>query len=330
MIPKIPANFAPFLKDFEPQCLLVADFEWPPLPLIPFKHPLLQARGLQLEILRADLIHPLLSGNKAFKLFYFLHVAQQQHKRQLLSFGGAWSNHLYALAAVGQLLGFETIGLLRGEEPASPNPVLQGMRQMGMQTRWLDRQAYRLRHDPDFLERLQQRYPEALIIPEGGAGPQGAQGAAHMLKALPPSVDLVACAVGTGTTLAGLITAAPPHCHVWGLAVLKGADNLLPAIDSCLQALAQNMRRPWPSWHLETRFHGGGYAKVTPALASFVQAFSCPNLPLEPVYTGKAFWGLWQLIERGELPAGTRRICFVHTGGIYPWTQPGHALYATI
>lgn len=284
-----------------------------------FEHPLLSERGLQLQVLRADLVHPLLSGNKAFKLHYPLQVARQMGKRQLLSFGGAWSNHLFSLAAAGMLFGFETLGLLRGEEPLQPNPVLLAMREMGMLTQWLDRQTYRLRHDPAFLAELQQRYPEALIIPEGGAGLDGARGAAEMLRGLPPSTDLLVCAVGTGTTLAGLISAAPAHCQVLGLAVLKGADYLRPEIQGWLQALAREREPggPLASWQLETRFHGGGYAKVPPELAAFVQDFSCPTLPLEPVYTGKAFWGLWQMIERGELPPDTRQICFVHTGGIY-------------
>lgn len=291
-----------------------------------YEHALLTERGLQLQILRADLVHPLLSGNKAFKLHYPLQVARHKGKRQLLSFGGAWSNHLFSLAAAGMLFGFETIGLLRGEEPLQPNPVLMAMREMGMLTHWLDRQSYRLRHDPDFLAELQQRYPDALLIPEGGAGLDGARGAAQMLRGLPPSIDLLACAVGTGTTLAGLISAAPAHCHVLGLAVLKGADYLRPEIQGWLQALgrAQELATTpaLAHWQLETRFHGGGYAKVPAELAAFVRAFSCPTLPLEPVYTGKAFWGLWQMIERGELPPGTREICFVHTGGIYAWRRP--------
>lgn len=288
-----------------------------------FEHPLLSERGLQLQVLRADLVHPLLSGNKAFKLHYPLQVARDKGKRQLLSFGGAWSNHLFSLAAAGMLFGFETIGLLRGEEPLQLNPVLLAMREMGMQTQWLDRQTYRLRHDPAFWADLQMSYPDALLIPEGGAGLDGARGAAEMLRGLPPSIDLLACAVGTGTTLAGLISAAPAHCQVLGLSVLKGGDYLRPEIQCLLQALASAQEQelaPTPAmanWQLETRFHGGGYAKVPSELAAFVQDFSCPTLPLEPVYTGKAFWGLWQMIKRGELPPGTREICFVHTGGIY-------------
>lgn len=295
-----------------------------------FEHPLLTERGLQLQILRADLVHPLLSGNKAFKLRIPLQVAKAMGKRQLLSFGGAWSNHLFSLAAAGRLFGFETIGLLRGEEPSLPNPVLQAMRQMGMLTQWVDRQTYRLRHDPVFLADLQARYPEALIIPEGGAGLDGARGAAEMLNDLPKDTDLLVAAVGTGTTLAGLIAAAPINCHVLGLAVLKGADYLQPEIESWVQALRKERETTFEPEHrqqaasgtLETRFHGGGYAKVSPELNQFVAHFSCPTLPLEPVYTGKAFWGLWQMIEAGELPAGTHKICFVHTGGIYPWNRP--------
>lgn len=320
MTPKIPANSSPCLEGLALTEWLTPDFCWPDLPLTSFEHPLLSASGLQLQVLRADLVHPLLSGNKAYKLHVPLQRAKELGKRQLLSFGGAWSNHLFSLAAAGQLFGFETLGLLRGEEPALPNPLLLAMREMGMQTQWLDRSTYRLRHDPVFLAELQQSYPSALIIPEGGAGLWGAMGAAKMLKSLPPHTDLLVCAVGTGTTLAGLIAAAPVSCQVLGMAVLKGADYLLPEIQQYLQALAEcpGFVLPFAPWRLETRFHGGGYAKVPPELTDFVTHFSCQDLPLEPVYTGKAFWGLWQLIERGELPPGTRRICFVHTGGIYP------------
>jgi 1-aminocyclopropane-1-carboxylate deaminase len=299
--------------------VLAPHFTWPEIPLETFNHLELEQRDLQLQILRADQLHPLLSGNKWFKLQRTLRQAHQRGQKKLLSFGGAWSNHLFSLAAAGKLLGFDTIGLLRGEEPPNPSPILNALREWGMKIHWLDRGIYRKRNAPPFLQELQKKFPDTWIIPEGGSGIAGVQGAQDIARALPSDTDLLVSAVGTGTTLAGLISAAPLTCQILGVAVVKGADYLLPEIQTWLES--NNPDLPLAAWELETRFHAGGYAKSNAELRSFIEGFSSPQLPLEPVYTGKAFWGLWQRILNGELAPQTQKICFLHTGGVYPWNS---------
>lgn len=287
---------------FNPTHWLKPDFCWPQ-PLTEMIH--LPGINRQVAVLRLDLLHPLISGNKAFKLHWHLHQAQQTGKRQLLSFGGAWSNHLLALAAAGQALGYQTVGLVRGE--AVDNPVLSRLHRLGMQLRFINREAYRqARQDP---LSWQAQFPEAWIIPEGGADIQGVQGAAEIQQCIPTAYRSIICACGTGTTLAGLLQTAPAHQFLLGIAVLKGASFLQTDIQRWLK------QAPQARWQLETRFHCGGYARSSPALHDFLKAFAAQNtLPIEPVYTGKALYGLSQYLQEGNILP--EPLLFLHTGGV--------------
>jgi 1-aminocyclopropane-1-carboxylate deaminase len=277
---------------------------------------------MRLCVLRADLLDRRWMGNKSYKLRHHLIQARLSGARRLGSFGGAWSNHLYALAAAGQALNWPTLGLLRGEEPHTANPVLQALRQWGMDIHWVDRQSWRERNQPEQQQRWQARWPDVYWIPEGGGGLPGATGVMDMLADLPADQPwLILTAVGTGTTLAGLIAAAPAGSHVIGVPVLKGAAYLESEVNRMVQAL-----RPegvTVSWELDHRFHDGGYARSSPVQRDWIRQMSIhTGIPLEPVYSGKAFYAFWYRLQHLEWPAQLTQVLWIHTGGIYPWNNP--------
>lgn len=264
---------------------------------------------VQLTIKRLDLIHPQISGNKFFKLKYNLLAAQQQGLKQVLTFGGAYSNHIAATAYAAQHFGFDSIGIIRGEELASQrlNPTLETAQDFGMQLHFVSRAEYRLRHEAEYLEQLQQQYPQALIIPEGGTNNLAIQGTQEILSADDlANYDLICCAVGTGGTIAGLIESSADHQHVLGFSALKG------------DFLKQDIQK-WTdknNWSLTDAYCCGGYAKTTPELLQFMQKFEQQYaIPLEQVYTAKMMLGVLDLIQQNYFPAHTR-ILVIHTGGL--------------
>ena len=264
---------------------------------------------VQLTIKRLDLIHPQISGNKFFKLKYNLLAAQQQGFSQVLTFGGAFSNHIAATAFAAQHFGFQSIGMIRGEELASQqfNPTLQAAHDLGMQLNFVSRSEYRLRHQVEYLQQLQQQYPQAFIIPEGGSNALAIQGTQEILS--PDDLenyDVICCAVGTGGTLAGIIESSSEQQHVLGFSALKG-DFLKHDIQQWTDK---------SNWSLTDAYCCGGYAKITPKLLQFMQQFEQQHhIPLEQVYTAKMMMGLLDLIRHHHFPAHTR-ILVIHTGGL--------------
>ena len=264
---------------------------------------------VQLTIKRLDLIHPQISGNKFFKLKYNLLAAQQQGFSQVLTFGGAFSNHIAATAFAAQHFGFQSIGMIRGEELASQpfNPTLQTAQDLGMQLNFVSRTKYRLRHQAEYLQQLQQQYPQAFIIPEGGSNALAIQGTQEILS--PDDLenyDVICCAVGTGGTLAGIIESSSEQQHVLGFSALKG-DFLKHDIQQWTDK---------SNWSLTDAYCCGGYAKITPKLLHFMQQFEQQHhIPLEQVYTAKMMMGLLDLIQYHHFPAHTR-ILAIHTGGL--------------
>ena len=264
---------------------------------------------VQLTIKRLDLIHPQISGNKFFKLKYNLLAAQQQGFSQVLTFGGAFSNHIAATAFAAQYFGFQSIGMIRGEELASQqfNPTLQAAHDLGMQLNFVSRSEYRLRHQVEYLQQLQQQYPQAFIIPEGGSNALAIQGTQEILS--PDDLenyDVICCAVGTGGTLAGIIESSSEQQHVLGFSALKG-DFLKHDIQQWTDK---------SNWSLTDAYCCGGYAKITPKLLHFMQQFEQQHhIPLEQVYTAKMMMGLLDLIRHHHFPAHTR-ILVIHTGGL--------------
>jgi 1-aminocyclopropane-1-carboxylate deaminase len=190
---------------------------------IPYQQ--ITVEGFEISIKRLDLVHPHISGNKFFKLKYNLLSAQQQGYKKLLTFGGAYSNHIAATAYAAQLFGFESLGIIRGEELACKplNTTLNTAQQFGMQLQFVSREAYRQKQNPAYLAQLQQDYPDYYVIPEGGTNPLAIQGCTEILSdADRENFDLICCAVGTGGTIAGLIEASHPQQYVLGFSALKG------------------------------------------------------------------------------------------------------------
>jgi 1-aminocyclopropane-1-carboxylate deaminase len=292
-------------------------------PIEPLHCALLRLFDVSVNVLRLDKCHPLLSGNKWYKLKYNLLEFQQQPELPILSFGGAYSNHLHALAAAGKLFGMRTIGVVRGEMPAPLNPVLTFAREQGMTLLPVSRSNYRRKHEADFLQDLRDRFGDFHLLPEGGSNSLAIKGCEEIASLLEwQNTDLkrlVALCCGTGTTMAGLIsglskTEADSAPEVLGISVLKGDGYLQSEVLSQLQAC--DCSDP-AAWRVDDAHHCGGYARSNPALQSFLNEFAgFSDMPLEPVYTGKLFYALFDLIEKGVIPAGTE-IVAIHSGGIH-------------
>ena len=274
---------------------------------IPYQQ--ITVEGFEISIKRLDLVHPQISGNKFFKLKYNLLAAQQQGCKKLLTFGGAYSNHIAATAYAAQLFGFESLGIIRGEELASKplNATLNTAQQFGMQLQFVTREAYRQKQSPAYLAQLQQHYPDYYVIPEGGTNPLAIQGCTEILcDADRQNFDLICCAVGTGGTIAGLIEASHSQQHLLGFSALKG--------DFLSRELEQLTEKR--NWQITDQYCCGGYAKTTPELLQFIRTFEQQyDIPLEQIYTGKMLLGLSDLIQQGTFPKD-HRILVIHSGGL--------------
>ena len=273
---------------------------------VPYQH--IEYRHQRISIKRLDLIHPQISGNKFFKLKYNLLAARQQGFEKVLTFGGAYSNHIAATAFAAHQFGFQSLGMIRGEELAQRplNPTLATAQQFGMQLEFISRNAYRQKDQPDFLQRLQQQYPDFYLIPEGGTNALAVQGCREILVAEDAQFDLICCAVGTGGTLAGLIEASQQHQQLLGFSALKG--------DFLTQEVAQLTTKR--NWRILDDYCCGGYAKTTPELIQFIQTFEQRyNIPLEQVYTGKMLRGIFDLIDQDKI-GPDQKILLIHTGGL--------------
>jgi 1-aminocyclopropane-1-carboxylate deaminase len=282
-------------------------------PLQQLQHPLLQKHELTLWVKREDLLHPHISGNKWRKLKYNLQEVKAQGKETIVTFGGAYSNHIAATAAAGAEFGFKTIGIIRGEEHLPLNPTLAFATQQGMELHYISREAYRQKSEPDFLATLDEKYNQPYIVPEGGTNQLAVKGCAEILDDITIDYDVICCASGTGGTIAGIIAGLKGQKQVLGFPALKGGDFLN---DEIAQLVYNYSGENYRNWQLITDYHFGGYAKLKPELLEFILAFQEQhNIPLEPVYTGKLFFGLFDLISNGYFTKGTRIIA-VHTGGL--------------
>lgn len=272
----------------------------------------------RLLLLRDDLAHPELPGNKWRKLKYNLRQAQQEKHDTLLTFGGAFSNHIAAVAAAGRLTGLRTIGLIRGEETTPLNPTLAQATANGMALRYLSREAYRRKSEPEFLEKLLQETGPAYVIPEGGSNVLALPGCAELVTELQAETDFdylcVAC--GTGGTLAGLLTGLAPQQQAVGVAALKNGGFISAEIDALTQAATG---RTYPNYNLRTEYHLGGYARFSPELLRFIREFENQHgVLLDPIYTGKLLWGVLDLLRLGYFRPGATVVA-VHTGGLQGW-----------
>jgi len=268
---------------------------------------------VKLFIKREDLVDYELGGNKWRKMKYNLEAAIQQNHDTLLTFGGAYSNHIYATAAAGKRLGFRTIGIIRGEAYQPLNPTLQFASDCGMQLEYIDRCSYRQKNQPEFIAQLKEKFGRFYLLPEGGSNLLALKGCAEIINEINQEFDYVCSACGTGATLAGIISALQLHQKTIGFSALKGGEFLSEEINNFLQQAGST---PVPQWLINTDYHFGGYAKTTPKLWDFIEQFERDfNIPLDGVYTGKMFYGLFDLIQKGYFPEGSRIIA-IHTGGL--------------
>jgi 1-aminocyclopropane-1-carboxylate deaminase/D-cysteine desulfhydrase-like pyridoxal-dependent ACC family enzyme len=271
----------------------------------------IKSRSLVWDVLRLDRIHPQISGNKYFKLKYALLDAKNNQKTGLLTFGGAWSNHLLATAAMAGIQGLHSLGLIRGEEPAVYADTLKDVRSLGMELKFLSRSEYRRLSRAGSLA-IEKEFPDYQYIAEGGYGLYGAKGAAEIAELYQSDYyDWIVAACGTGTTIAGLANVAKPSQKILGISVLKNHSALMDDIKALLK---ENV--PANNIFLEDRFHFGGYAKYTPELLAFMEEFYQINsIPTDFVYTGKLMYAVNQLITEGRFAAGSR-ILTIHSGGL--------------
>ncbi|WP_158824795.1 1-aminocyclopropane-1-carboxylate deaminase/D-cysteine desulfhydrase [Mucilaginibacter lacusdianchii] len=276
-------------------------------PIHRWQHPLFTEKGLNVFIKRDDLIHPLISGNKWRKLKYALLKAQAEDKNHLVTFGGAYSNHLLATAAAAAQFGFKATGIVRGEEVQ--NDTLFLCRLHSMQLIFVSRDAYR--NKPALFEEYFGSDEQAYFIDEGGASAEAVQGCSELVNELPRVYEHLFCACGTGTTAAGIITGLQQHqlfTQFHAVPVLKNGEFMRDEINRYLTI-------PF-SYQLHTDYHFGGYAKTTPELLQFVQNFiATTGILIEPVYTGKMLYALFDRAQRNHFASGSN-ILAVHSGGM--------------
>jgi len=268
-----------------------------------------ERHGIRLFVKREDQNHPFISGNKWWKLKYNLTEAQRQRKSTILTFGGAFSNHLYAMAAAARECGLKSIGIVRGEETNPLNPTLSFVREAGMELHYVSRAEYRNKTEPQFIESLHDRFGDFYLVPEGGTNDCAVKGCTEFGESLLREMefDYLCLPVGTGGTMAGLLNAFKGAKKIIGFPVLKGADYLEDEI---------RKYAPLMNGALNHHYHFGGYAKTTSALAAFISQMDAEfRLPLDPVYTGKMMFGIMDLIQKSYFKRGLS-ILVLHTGGL--------------
>ncbi|SEF20540.1 1-aminocyclopropane-1-carboxylate deaminase [Amycolatopsis pretoriensis] len=265
-------------------------------------------RGVRVLLKRDDLIHPELPGNKWRKLKHNLRDAAAAGATRLLTFGGAYSNHLLATAAAGHHFGFETVGVVRGEEHRPLNDTLRAATAHGMRLTYLDRATYRAKTDPAVVAGLRREWGEFFLIPEGGANAAGVRGCTELVAEIDRPFDVVTCAVGTGATLAGIAAGLGPGQRAIGFSALKG--EFLPADVARFQR--ETFGRELGEWSVETGYHFGGFARRTRELDGFVEEFERRHgVRLDWVYEAKMMFGLRDRVRRGEFAEGTTIVAVI-------------------
>lgn len=287
-----------------------------PSPIQELNDPILTTHQLRLYLKRDDQVHPTIIGNKWRKLKYNLQRAKALNHNTLLTFGGAFSNHIHAVAAAGKAYGFQTIGIIRGERIEPLNPTLQFAEENGMQLEFVDRTTYRQKYSAIYQQKLIEKYGTIYIIPEGGTNEFALQGCTEIVEEieqqLPELPDYICTCCGTGGTIAGIIKGAKKPSQVLGFASLKG-DFLTKEVT---QLLTKNNISLQAEWSINTDYHFGGYAKFDSTLIDFINQFKQQHqIQLDPIYTGKMMYGIFDLIKNGYFSKGDS-IVAIHTGGM--------------
>lgn len=288
-------------------------FNFPATPLQKIENTFLKERGIDLFVKREDLNHSELSGNKLHKLKYNLFKAKEEGHNTLLTFGGAYSNHIYAAAAAGKEFGFKTIGIIRGEEHLPLNPTLKFASESGMRLHYMSRSKYRQKHTVYIIDQLRSEFGKFYLIPEGGTNNLAVKGCAEIIDSIKIDFDIICTSCGTGGTLAGLIAGLNGNRFALGFSVLKGASFLNKDVKDLLINSGYGHLN---NWNINLEYHFGGYAKINSELITFVNSFEKGNgITLEPIYTGKMMYGLYDLISKKKINEGSRIIA-LHTGGL--------------
>ncbi len=288
------------------------------VPFSRIDNALTRKHAVQWDMARLDLLDAELSGNKLFKLLPFLLQAKSRGITRLLSFGGAYSNHLHALAAAGKRFGFSTVGIVRAYPEQKETETIEDLRYFGMQIRFAGKVEYARRYDEDYLQDLQNDFPGALIIPEGGNAALGEEGSHLMAKIIGNKSKnepcMIAVAMGTGTSFIGLLTAGvlSDQSCLCGYSALQNAGELHKKITDAVSFYAGDL----PQWSVTDEYCFGGFAKMDSKLALFMRLFEDEQgFLLDPVYTAKLCYAIQQQIEQGIIPAGSK-VLSLHTGGL--------------
>lgn len=286
-----------------------------PSPIQKIEHPLFDQKKVSVFIKRDDLIHPLISGNKWRKLKYNIIEAGS---RDLLTFGGAFSNHIAASAAYCHYIGKRSIGIIRGEKVSPLNPTLTLAAENGMILDFISRSSYKEKSDAPFLESLSLKYKDPFIVPEGGANALGIKGCTELVKEIDLSFDYILSAVGTGATIAGIALGLQKDQKVVGISVLKGAYSLLKEIKEYVSSdnNPEDVNKAMNSIDLLHDYHFGGYAKIENELIEFMKSFYTDYaIKTDPIYSGKSLFALFDLIQKNYFKENST-IVFYHCGGL--------------
>lgn len=282
-----------------------------PSPIQKLPESLLPGLNIEVWIKRDDLIHEIISGNKYRKLQLNLEQIKSTDIHEMVTFGGAHSNHIVATAYLCNQLGIKCKGIIRGEAPSQLNPTLSDAEKYGMKLEFISRETYKRRYDVDYIEYLKEKHPRAIIIPEGGANEQGIKGCEAIVSECQKEIDFdyITVDCGTGATLAGMVRNLKPHQTAIGVQVLKGEDFITPEVHKFNDDRLSN-------FEVWTDYHFGGYAKYQPELIEFMRWFYRETgIKLDPIYTGKQFYAVFDQIRKNRFPKRSKLI-LVHTGGL--------------
>ncbi|MEB2780314.1 pyridoxal-phosphate dependent enzyme [Algoriphagus sp. C2-6-M1] len=283
-----------------------------PVPLQCLANSILEKKGIKLAIKRLDLVHPLVSGNKFFKLKYNLENARNDGKSKILTFGGAFSNHIYATAEAAKAESLEAIGIIRGEKTEPLNATLSHAARLGMQLLFIDRNSYRNKNDPEFLVSLEGIFGEYFLIPEGGTNELAIKGTKEILDLEDQPFSHICSSIGTGGTYAGMYSSLSEHQKLLGFSSLKG-EFIHKEISDLIATYQLGSKG---SYEIYTNYHFGGYAKYNQELIEFIWWFyESFGIVLDPIYTGKMAFGIWDLIKKNYFSEGSK-ILMIHSGGL--------------
>ena len=272
-----------------------------------------ELKDVRVYIKRIDLIHQYISGNKWFKLKYNLIHAVENGYDTILTFGGAYSNHIHATAAAGKEFGLNTIGVIRGEEHLPLNPTLSFASSNGMKLYYVDRKNYRNKHLPEFQEILREKFGSVYIVPEGGTNLLALKGCSEIPSLIEIDYDYICTACGTAGTMSGVIAGIDGNKKILGFSVLRGGAFLIKQAEKLIN---EYCGKTFSNWSINLDYHFGGYAKINHELVLFMRQFEEINgIPLDPVYTGKMMYGIFDLARKGYFKPGAK-IVALHTGGL--------------